>query len=261
MSQKKHIERGETHCVNSCIPEHLNHHIPRMREIYFSLFSVAEDYDINQLLKNRGADAILRLFFDKHNILGGFAIVGIQHIKSDDKTYAVFSAGIYSDLDYNIGKHLPRFAFKLSLKYKLKHPTHKLAYLGEVLSPAGYSLSARTFSKCYPHPFHKTPEYLDKVIAAIKVYRQYNTIPGKKFIATFPIKRKIKNPERLYHSKLMQECIFYRHYFKLNTHFDEGAALIMYIPLNLDNLFWGIFNNGKLYIKRLFDRLRQTAHE
>jgi hypothetical protein len=252
MLQKKNIDRVETHGIDSHIPKHLSHHLPRMREIYLSSFSAPEDDDISYLFKDRGDGTTLTLFFDKNNILGGFAISGIQQVNVDNRIYAVFSAGVYFDLNYRTGQSIARSTLKQSLKYKLKHPTHKLVFLGQMLSPAGYSLSARTFPTFYPHPFRKTPADTYKVLEAIIAFRQYTMVPGQKFIAKPPVACKIVKPERLYHSNLMNECVFYRHYFQLNPHFNEGAGLLIFIPLNLNNLFWGMFNIGKSQIKKLY---------
>lgn len=262
MTYKKRIHRIETHHINDSLTMHLKKHEERIKEIYCQLFDVPNNYDINNLLKYRGEHTAIGLFFDKEDRLCGFAIAGIQKVRIDGKTHAIFSAGAYSDLEYSTGPEVARFALAQSFRYKLKHPTHKLAYLSEVLTPAAYSSLTRLLPVCYPHPHLKTPNYVESIIEAIKGYRPYLPIPNERFIVKFPLKRQIKNPDRLLHSTLRDKCGFYQYYLLYNTHFDEGAAVLTYVPLNLRNLVWGVINNGKAYLKRWTQRVtiipRQT---
>lgn len=237
MKTKPCVSYIKTFSIGGVFPPYLTKFLPRMTAIYHGLFDVDHDYDLNNLLKYRGDKIKLGLFFDKDNILCGFAIAGIQTVSIEDETHALFSAGAYSDLHYSVGKAVIKFALMQSIQYKLLNPGHKLAYLEEALSPAPFSLSSRALPECYPTPYKVTPKKVRTIIDAIKSKRGYILSETSEWVVRFPLKRKLKNYQRILDSKKMQECEYYQHYYQLNPHFMHGDALLVYMPLSFKNIF------------------------
>jgi hypothetical protein len=240
--KKLAIKKVATHIIKDKLPDSLQHEIPRMQEIYENLFDRDGPIDINKLLKHRGDSISLALFYGKDNKLAGFAIAGVQTVNINRNTHAIFSAGVYSDLKYNIRKKLAKFALMKSLKYKLRHPTHRLGYLAETLTPASYSFSAKLLPECYPHPLLKTPGYISSIIKAISIERNFIKEDDSKFIVSFFPKIVTKNPQRLFTSSKLMNCKYYHYYLSLNPFFQDGNALLTYMPLTLKNILLGLKN-------------------
>lgn len=242
MKRKLPIHRVITYHVGEKLPDCLAHELPRMQEIYQNLFDRGEPFDFNQLLKHRGKAISLGLFYGKNRELAAYAIAGVQLIRIDNKTYAIISAGIYSDLKYNIGQNLAKFALMKSIKYKLAHPSHRLGYLAEALNPASYSLAANILPQCYPHPFLKTPKNVFAIIKAVSGERNFIRDKESEFIVRFSPNIRTKNPGSLLLSPKGAQCHFYHYYLTLNPEFESGLALLTYMPLTLKNIFLGIKN-------------------
>lgn len=250
MKRKLSIHKVITHIIGDKLPDSLLHELPRMEEIYLNLFDRGEPLDINNLLKHRGDSISLGLFYGKNNELAGFAVAGIQPVTIDKNTYAIVSAGIYSDLKYNIGLKLANFALMMSLKYKIAHPTHRLGYLAEALTPASYSLAAKILPECYPHPVLKTPENVSSIIKAVSANRNFIKDRDSEFIVSFSPSIITKNPMNLFLSSKLANCKYYQYYLSLNPDFQSGNALLTYMPLTLRNIFIGLKNYFKLGIKK-----------
>lgn len=233
----------KTYQIGTSFPDYLIPYLPRIKEIYHDLFERDDTFEINYLLQCRGDKITLGLFFDRHHYLCGFTIAGIQTVIVEDETHALFSAGAYSDLNYKTGKWVVKFALKESIKYKLKHPHHRLAYLEEALSPAPYSLSLRVVPECYPNPNKPAPKKITSIIEAIKSKREYIMSDDSPWVVKFPIKLKLKDYQRLLSAAKRNKCEYYQYYFTLNPHFMDGHALLVYMPLTLKNIFLGIKNN------------------
>jgi hypothetical protein len=239
MTKSKAIKRTEVYTANGTFPEPVYRHLPRMREIYHSLFDVDSHYDLSNLLKFRGEQVLIGLFFGANNDLGGFAISGVQPVGVESKKYAIFSAGVYSDLSYKLGYRLTWFAFKQAIQYKCKHPLHIQGYLQEALSPAPYRWSLLNTPECYPNPDKKTPDYIQSVIKEVAKERCYIRCDDTQFVVQFKTKRKLKHVAKLLNSKKMHLCKYFKHYVQLNPHFVQGDALLVYMPLTLKNIFLG----------------------
>ena len=240
MKAKKSIHRGEVHRIENELPEHLKHYLPKISKIYLSLFDEEDDYDIESLLNNRGEHTTLGLFFSNQNKLVAFAISGIQTIKINSKTHAVFCAGAYSNLQYKFGNKLFLYALIQSIKYKLKFPRHKLGYLQESTSPAPYSLSSKNTNECYPSIHKPTPDYVHTIIELIKQKRNITWPTNNAYVIKHPKRRSLKNAERILSSKKIKSCKYAQHYLKLNPSFSQGDALLVYIPLSLKNILFGV---------------------
>lgn len=240
--KKLPVARIRTYALGKQFPSHLMPYLPRMREIYHQLFDVESDYDLNNLLKYRGEEIRLGMFFDKNNQLCGFAISGIHTVTVHGQTHALFSAGAYADLNYNAASSVVKFALTQSIRYKLKHPYHKLAYLEEALTPAPYSLSSRILPECYPSPDKKAPPVINEIIQAIKQKRGYIFTDASEWVVRFSGKRRLKDYQRILNSKLRTTCRYYQHYFELNPNFINGDALLVYMPLSFKHILLALGN-------------------
>ncbi len=234
--KKQRITSIKTFSIGTSFPSFLSSYLPEMRKIYHELFEVSEDYDLNNLLQHRGEHIKLGLFFDIQNRIRGFAIAGIQKVHLGDETHALFSAGAYSDLNISAGSAVVKFALTQSIKYKLKNPSHKLAYLEEALSPAPYSLSSRALPECYPSPIKKTPSNIQEIIQCVYSKRGYMVSDANEWVVRFPIKRKIKNYQKILNSKKFDDCKYFKYYMKMNPDFINGDALLVFIPLSFKNI-------------------------
>lgn len=241
--KKKSVAYIKTFKIGTRFPDHLLHYLPRIKQIYHDLFERDETFDISYLLQCRGDNISLGLFFDNEHMLCGFTIAGIQTIHIEGETHALFSAGAYSDLNYKTGNWVVKFALQQSIRYKLKHPYHKLAYLEEALSPAAYSLSSRILPECYPNPNKPSPKKITAIIDAIKTKRDYIMTDHSPWVVKFPIKLKLKDYQRILNAAKRKNCQYYQHYFALNPHFMEGHALLVYMPLTLKNIMLAMKNN------------------
>jgi hypothetical protein len=245
MKKKITVAYMKTFSIGKIFPPSVSAYLPKMSVIYHSLFDVEKDYDLNNLLKFRGDNIKLGLFFDNKNTLCGFAIAGIQTVCIEKKTHAIFSAGAYSDLNYNVSRFVVKFALAQSIKYKLKNPSHQLAYLQEALSPAPFSLSSKVLPECYPSPHKATPILVRSIIDEIKKIRGYIMCESSGWVVRFPIKRKLKDYQRLLSSNKRLECRYYQHYFDLNPNFIDGDALLVYMPLSIKNILLALMMNIK----------------
>ncbi len=246
MSNKISIYKVKTYNISDKFPDNLKHLLPRMLEIYSSLFIGSDDFNLERLLKCRGENVVLGLFYGKNMELAGFAIAGIQKTFIGKTKHAIFSAGMYSDLKYNVGQNLAQFALYQSLKYKLFHPSQKLAYLAEALTPAPYSLSSRILPECYPHPTLKTPPYVAQIIKKINQQRNFIAKQGSDFVVNFAFKLITRNYSKLIQSSKAIKCEYYKYYLTINPDFKSGNALLIYMPLSLKNILFGFKNYMKM---------------
>ncbi len=113
---------------------------------YYSGFS--RDAFESLFLARQGV--VLALLYGPNDCLAGFCAVRRAIYRASGRRYGVFSAGVYVDTNFKGGRVAALFGLSEALRFKLRHPWLRVAYLGLAHTPAPYRLFTQTMARVYP---------------------------------------------------------------------------------------------------------------
>lgn len=179
------------------------------------------------------------LFYNKMNVLVGFINVSILFIKdSKDKNHAIFCAGVFFRTGYKGGKLAVLFGFSQFLKFKFRNMMTPISYVTLVSNPAVYTLLAENAYKLYPVAGKQTPKYVKMIFDRTADARNIYLIDSDKYLARSQAIPRYMG--RLSHSEKLASSPFALFFSKMNPHYSQGQAMLVFIELNVITFIFGL---------------------
>ncbi|WP_299495021.1 hypothetical protein [uncultured Shewanella sp.] len=179
------------------------------------------------------------LFYNKMKELIGFINVSILFITDDkDKKHAIFCAGVFFRPGYKGGKLAVLFGLSQFLKFKSHNVMTPISYVTLVSNPAVYTLLAENAYKLYPVADKQTPQYVKTIFDRTVDARNICMIDRNKYLArSQAIPRYVR---RLSHSEKLASNPFAAFFNKINPHYSQGMAMLVFIELNFITFTFGL---------------------
>lgn len=179
-------------------------------------------------------EARVALFYGEDDAFAGFAAASIHRVAHGGKEHAVYGALLFIDGRYKGTREASLFALSEALRFKLREPLTPLAYLGVTTSPASYRMFAVTMPTFYPTRRGPVPADVEAVAREAARARGLTFVDAERWLVRglgAPLE-----PERLRRARTLQDDPDARFYLEQNPGFDEGTALLLWVPLTLGNI-------------------------
>jgi hypothetical protein len=180
-------------------------------------------------------DARVALFHDEAGALIGFYSAAVQRVAHEGRQHAVFGALLCIDTRYDGTREATVRAIVDALRFKLREPRTPLAFMGVVTTPASFRRLAVTMPTTYPSRHVPTPAAIDALV------RETARLRGLTFVdeARWLVRGlgEPRQPERLKHSQSLRDDPHARFYMDRNPRFEEGIGMLIWFPLDVENLF------------------------
>lgn len=168
--------------------------------------------------------------------IAGFCRIFLQKITVGTKELTVYTATAYLNHKYNAYPTTASVGLSQGIKYKLEHPEEEIIYIGLANSPAAYEFFYQLMASIYPKPAQPVPNQILKVINLLKKKENWLSTGMHPMVVNSPI-----IPIRSYHSNnLDEQSELNDFYLSVNPDYKQGNSLLVYIPLNLANINFGI---------------------
>ena len=190
-------------------------------------------------------DTRLGLFHAADAGLVGFSYATIYPFTHEGRPHAIFSAGVFFHPDFRGGSAAARFGLTEALRFKLTSPGTTLAYLSRACSPAPYLLFARTMDRFYPHRRHETTPAIESLVRAAARARGLTHVDDNLWVVhcsiAVPRRTSVRGAEEHERGQELDRRFYLHH----NPGFAAGPALLVYMPLDLQNLMSGLWRAAR----------------
>lgn len=173
-------------------------------------------------------------FHGDDGAFAGFAAASIHRVDHEGKEHAVYSALLFIDARYKGTREASLFALGEALRFKLREPLTPLAYMGVTTSPASYRMFSVTMPTFYPTRRAPVPPQIEALARTAARARGLSFVDDDGWLVRglgAP-----RHPERLRKAKTLQDNPDVRFYLDKNPTFDDGTALLLWVPLTVGNV-------------------------
>jgi hypothetical protein len=195
----------------------------------------------------------LALCYGADGDLVGFSAASIGRIELGGRHHAVFSAPVLIRLGYRAGSEVALFGLTEALAFKLRHPWTPLAYVSATATPASYLLFARTVRRFYPSRNCETPASIPALVELVRQQRGLEQVTEGGWVVRSgrPI-----GAQRLRANDALSADPDVAFFERLSPRWLDGEALLVWIPLDVDNIATGIVRAVR---ERLWPARRHTS--
>lgn len=174
------------------------------------------------------------LFYSHDGELVGFACASLHRIVHAGRIHAVYGAMLFIDTDYRGTREATYFAVTEALRVKLREPRTPLAYLGVVTSPASYRMFAAAMPTYYPSRRTPVPPAVHQLVRSA-LDRRGLALEDDQHLLVRGLGAPAQ-PARLLAAASLRDDPDARFYLDRNPRFSEGVAMLLWVPLTLQNL-------------------------
>lgn len=128
------------------------------------------------------------------------------------------------------------FALTHGLRYKLREPRTRFAYVTRSTTPVVYRLFLKTFPRSYPNPELETPAHVEALIPVLSARRGYLPVTGNPWAVREVTS--LRQPSRM---NRLDNDPYVRYYTELNPRYAQGESVITWVCLDWVDIFRGIF--------------------
>jgi hypothetical protein len=176
-------------------------------------------------------DMVVGLLRARTGEIVGFVGARITTVEHEGRRCAVFSAGVFCDLDHRGGLAAARFGLLEALRFKLRNLGRPLAYMALLFTPAPYVLHARVMRHVYPRRGVETPAIVEAWMHAAATARGLDHVrPG-----IIALSVHAREPSKLARSSQLDGPDA-RFYVERNPNWTRGEAMLVWVPLGLANV-------------------------
>lgn len=180
-------------------------------------------------------EARVALFLGDDGALVGFACASIARMAHAGRVHAVYSALLFVDTRYSGTREAKKFALAEALRFKLREPWTPLAYMGVVTTPASYRMFAVAMPTFYPNRHAPAPAPVTALVREAATRRGLAFEDDERWLVRGL--GEVRQPERLRGAASLQGDPDARFYLDANPRFAAGVAMLLWVPLDLGNLF------------------------
>ncbi len=225
------------------IPEQLTQKLYQFLTSYYHVPNQEEFHSLILRLEERGE---LIVYYGINQEIAGFSRLFRQPIKVGKKQVIAYSALIYLNPLYQVCPTVSSTGLTEAIKYKLAHPHEELIYVGFADNPLTYEFLYNLSDSIYPKPLQRVPDQIITVIHALKKQNRLISTCNHPMVVNAPmLPTKNKN---LYLQDEGNEL--HEFYVSANPDYLQGNSLLVYVPLHLANISYGLNHQSSNYIER-----------
>ncbi|MCL9683793.1 hypothetical protein [Legionella maioricensis] len=225
------------------IPEQL---IKKLYQFLTSYYHLPNQEKFNRLILRMEENGELIIHHGINQEIAGFCRTLRQSIIVGKKQVITYSALIYLNPQYHVCPTVGSAGLTEAIKYKLAHPQEELIYVAFADSPLTYEFLYNLSDSIYPKPLQRVPDQIITVINALKKQSGLISTCNHPMVVNslmLPAKNKIL--------PLQDEGNETNEFYvSANPDYLQGNSLLVYIPLHLANISYGLNHQDTTYIQR-----------
>jgi len=211
---------------------------PALAAIVRQSFKTTDDFIVQEGVIFRGENATLRLFYGDDDRLLGFQSFEFVNFDVGGRTHTVVDAGAYMVPGVKgIGRSILRFSLSQVVKFKLRHPSASLCYVGEVTSPVPYR-RAMALPLVYPRRGSDIPSWTTDLVSQVMRVRGMLQVGNDPWRVSLPERVPIRRDEAIAHVAERDGAndpdVAY--FVRRNPDYRAGDWLVMYVGYDWKHL-------------------------
>ncbi|KGP64328.1 hypothetical protein EP47_00325 [Legionella norrlandica] len=214
-----------------------------MEKLYCFLsqyYHLANQEEFIRLIIQPDLDGELTVLYGKNKEIAGFCRNCRQSIDLGKKQITCYVAYIYLHPDYQIDASTKSAGISQAIKYKLANPQEELVYIAFANNPSAYEFIYQLSDLIYPKPSQRVPEQILTILNAFKKQNGWLSTNSHPMVVNSPLV-----PLRSQFSKISEEGNELKEfYISANPDYLQGNSLLVYMPLHLANISYGINHSG-----------------
>lgn len=222
------------------LPQELTH---KLYKFTGKSYHLADQQEFERLIIQPEVDGKLTVLYGMNDDIAGFSRICKQHLTVGKKQVTVFYAYIYLNPDYKICSTVESAGIEHAIKEKLSHPQDELVYIAFANNPLTYEFVYQLSDSIYPKPFQKIPEQVINIISTFNHLNGWISSTRQPFVINSPLV-----PLR---SQIIdfqdEENELNEFYMKSNPDYMQGHCILVYMPLHLANINYGLSYQDSIY--------------
>ena len=178
--------------------------------------------------------------------IAGFCRTMTQELLVGTKKVLSYTALVYLNSDYNPYPTTASLGLSQGIRYKLEHPEKEVVYVALANNPYAYNFFYQFVESFYPKPSQQVPEQILEVVEVLKAQNDWISTGGHPMIVNTPL---VPTRSTL-QDHATEESELEEYYLSMNSDYMQGNALLLYIPLHLANINYGLNPpNARVYFE------------
>lgn len=199
-------------------------------------YHLADLIEFQHLIIQPEVDGELSLLYGTNELIAGFSRTYRRTIDLGKKQVTVYSAYIFLNPQFTVTPTIESAGLTLAIKEKLTNPQDELIYLAFANNPLSYKFIYQLSDSIYPKAEQRVP---DQIISIINSYKnQYGLISTSShpMIVNSPLIQ-LRSQSSL---DIDEGCELNDFYLSTNPDYLQGNSLLVYMPLHLANINYGL---------------------
>lgn len=229
--------------------------ISRLYEFLNKSYHLADQEEFQLLVMQPEKKGELTVLFGENNEIAGFSRTYSQSMKIGKKQVTTYICCIYINPMYKACPTIASAGLTQAIKYKLSHPHEELIYVAFANNPSTYEFIYQLSDFTYPKPSQRVPDQILTIINALKKQNGWISTNNHPMVINSPlVPLRSQTPTVHYQNSELSEF-----YIEANPDYMQGSSLLVYIPLHLANINYGL--NHMDFIEKKKQHHQSGYHE
>ncbi|WP_298627578.1 hypothetical protein [uncultured Legionella sp.] len=202
-------------------------------------YHLADQNEFTHLIIQPRLSGELSIQYGMNNEIAGFSRTYRQTVMLGKKQITVYSAYIYLNPHFKVAPTIESAGLTLAIKEKLANPQEELSYLAFANNPLAYKFIYQLNDSIYPKPEQRVPDQIISIVNSFK--KQYGWISTNNH--PMVVNSPLVQLRSQYTLKLDEHCELDEFYLTTNPDYLQGNSLLIYMPLHLANINYGLHHN------------------
>lgn len=234
--KKMDVRTSETFPIDKNLESIPNQLLNDLHQFISNSYHVADFNEFKLLIVQPEKNGELTVLFCENQEIAGFSRTYMQLMNLKKKHVMTNIALIYLNPDYKISPTIESAGLNKAVHYKLAHPQEEIIYVAIANNPATYEFLYQLCDSIYPKPSQRVPEQILKIINSLKDQNGWKTTTKHPMVINsllVPLRSQTSNFN-------FQASELNDFYVESNPDYMQGNSLLVYMPLHLANINYGL---------------------
>lgn len=210
--------------------------IKKLYEFLAESYHLADQDEFERFILLPNETGELNVLYGLNDQIAGFTRTWQQTLMMDTRPIMTYISYIYLAPEFKFFPTVANTGLTSAVQYKLAHPGEKSIYVVFANNLQAYEFISLLSDETYPKPKQKIPEPVLEIIHALKQQNGWSSASTNPMVTHAPLV-----PLRSHTPGLPQEHnALNEFYVDVNPGSMQGNALLVYMPLDLANLNYGV---------------------
>jgi hypothetical protein len=199
-------------------------------------YHLADQNEFLQLIIQPELSGELTILYGVNDEIAGFSRTYRQTVDLGKKLVTVYSAYIFLNPHFTATPTIESAGLTLAIKEKLANPQEELIYLAFANNPLTYKFIYQLSDSIYPKPDQRVPDQIISLINSFKKQYGWISTNNHPMIVNSPLVQ-LRSQSTL---DIDESCELDEFYLSTNPDYLQGNSLLVYMPLHLANINYGL---------------------